>query len=72
MRGIDAITRVFAGGARAARLTLVDGLPGAIVAPGGRPFVVFDFVVRSGRIVSIELIADPDTLAVLHIERVSA
>lgn len=68
MRGIDAITRVFAGGAKAARLTLVDGLAGAMVAPGGRPFVVFDFVVRGGRIVSIELVADPETLAALELE----
>lgn len=72
LRGIDAVTRVFAGGAKAARLTLVDGLAGAMVAPGGRPFVVFDFVVRGGRIVSIELVADPETLAVLDLEPIRA
>lgn len=72
LRGIEAVTRVFAGGAKAARLALVDGLAGAMVAPGGRPFAVFDFVVRGGRVASIELIADPETLAGLDLERVRA
>lgn len=70
MHGIDAVTRVFAGGAKAARLTLVDGLAGAVVAVGGRPLVVFDFLVRSGRVVAIELIADHETLGALDLEPV--
>ncbi len=69
-RGVDAVTRVFAGGAKAARLTQVDGLAGAVVAVGGRPMAVFDFTVRAGRIVGIELVADPDTLAVLDLQPV--
>jgi RNA polymerase sigma-70 factor (ECF subfamily) len=68
MRGIDAVTRVFAGGARAARLALIDGLPGAVVSVGGRPMAVFDFIVRDGRVVGIEVLSDPETLAVLHLE----
>ena len=32
MHGVDAVTRFFAGGAKAARLTLVDGLAGAVVS----------------------------------------
>jgi RNA polymerase sigma-70 factor (ECF subfamily) len=68
MRGIDAVARVFAGGARAARLTLVDGLAGAAVSFGGRPMAVFGFTVRGGRVVGIELVADPETLAVLDLE----
>jgi RNA polymerase sigma-70 factor, ECF subfamily len=70
VRGVDAVTRVFASGARAARLSLVDGLPGAVVAVGGRPTVVFDFTVRGGRVVGIELIADPEILGVLDLEPV--
>jgi len=70
VRGVDAVTRVFASGARAARLSLVDGLPGAVVAMGGRPTVVFDFTVRGGRVVGIELIADPEILEVLDLEPV--
>ncbi len=68
VRGIDAVARVFAGGAKAARLTLVDGLAGAVVSVGGRPMVVFDFTVRGGRIVGIELVADPETLAIVDLE----
>ncbi|MGO9558141.1 MAG: sigma-70 family RNA polymerase sigma factor [Acidimicrobiales bacterium] len=70
MRGVDAVTRVFAGGARAARLTLVDGVAGAVVSVGGRPMVVFGFTVRGGRVVGIELLADPETLKVLALEPV--
>jgi RNA polymerase sigma-70 factor (ECF subfamily) len=70
MRGIDAVARVFAGGAKAARLILVDGLAGAVVSVGGRPMAVFGFTLREGRIAGIELLADPETLAVLELEPV--
>jgi RNA polymerase sigma-70 factor (ECF subfamily) len=70
MHGVDAVTRVFAGGAKAARLAIVDGLPGAVVSVGGRPMAVFDFTVRGGRVVGIELLADPETLGALDLELV--
>ena len=68
VHGPDAVSRVFAGGARAARLTLVDGLAGAVFSAGGRPQVVFGFVVRDGRVLAIELLADPETLAGVVLE----
>jgi RNA polymerase sigma factor (sigma-70 family) len=68
MHGVDAVTRVFAGGAKAARLSLVDGLAGAAVSVGGRPMAVFSFTLRDGRIAGIELLADPETLGVLELE----
>jgi len=68
MPGVDAVTRVFAGGAKAARLALVDGLAGAVVSVGGRPMAVFSFTVRDNRIVGIDLLADPETLAELELE----
>jgi len=68
VRGVDAVARLFAGGARAARLTLVDGLAGAAVSVGGRPMVVFGFTVRNGRVIGIELLAVPETLEVLDLE----
>ena len=37
---------------------------------GGRPMAVFGFTVRGGRVVAIELLADPETLGVLDLERV--
>ncbi len=70
MRGVDAVGRVFAGGAKAARLALVDGLAGAVVSVGGRPMAVFGFTVRDGRIAGIELLADPEILAALELEPV--
>ena len=50
-------------GRPAARPALVDGAPGAVWAPGGRPRVAFGFTVTSGRIVRIDLLADPERLA---------
>lgn len=70
MRGVDAVARVFAGGARGARLTLVDGLAGAVVSVGGRPMAVFGFALRHGRVAVIELLADPETLAAIELEPV--
>jgi RNA polymerase sigma-70 factor (ECF subfamily) len=70
MRGADAVARVFAGRAKVARLSLVDGLAGAVVSVGGRPQVVFGFTVRGGQVVGIELLCDPETLAVLDLEPV--
>ncbi len=70
MYGVDAVTRVFAGGAKAARLMMVDGLAGAVVSVGGRPMAVFSFTLREGLIVGIELISDPEVLSVLELEPV--
>ena len=67
VRGADAVARVFAGRARAARLSLVDGLVGATFSVGGRPRVVFDFSVRGGRVMSIELLADPETIETMDV-----
>ncbi|MHB1739072.1 MAG: sigma-70 family RNA polymerase sigma factor [Actinomycetes bacterium] len=68
VRGLDAVARVFAGGARAARLSLVDGLAGAVVAVGNRPMAVFAFTVRNSRVVGIDLMSDPETLRTLDLQ----
>jgi hypothetical protein len=47
------------------RPALVNGLPGVVSAPHGRVFSVVSFVVRGGRIVEIDAIADPARLAAL-------
>jgi len=72
VRGADAVARVFAGRARVAKLTLVDGLAGAAWSAGGQARSVFAFVVRGGRVVSIELLMDPETLGVLDLEPVAS
>ena len=71
VRGVDAVARVFAGRARVAKLTLVDGLAGAAWSVGGQARSVFAFVVRGGRVASIELLMDPETLGVLDLEPVA-
>jgi len=68
LRGADAVAEQFAGKAKAARLALIDGVPGAVWAPGGVPRVVFGFSIRDGRVVEIELAADAERLSRLAIE----
>jgi RNA polymerase sigma factor (sigma-70 family) len=54
-----------------ARPALVNGAAGVVVAPRGRPYSVMGFTVRGGKIVEIDILADParlrqlDLLAVL-------
>jgi RNA polymerase sigma factor (sigma-70 family) len=62
VRGARAVAETFSGRARFARPALVNGAAGAVWAPGGRPRVVFGFTVRGGRIVEIDLVADPERL----------
>jgi RNA polymerase sigma factor (sigma-70 family) len=53
----------FAGRARFARPALVDGLPGLVVAPQGRPALVLCFTLRRGRIAAIQILAGPERVA---------
>jgi RNA polymerase sigma factor (sigma-70 family) len=62
VRGAAAVAGTFSGRARTARPALVDGAPGAVWAPGGRPRVGFAFTIADGRIVAIDLLADPERL----------
>ncbi|MFJ6786832.1 RNA polymerase sigma factor SigJ [Streptomyces angustmyceticus] len=45
-----------------ARPALVNGAPGLVTARGGRPFSVMGFTVAHGRIVEINILADPARL----------
>lgn len=65
--GAEAVARFFAGRAEAARLALVNGIPAAVWAPGGRPQVVFMFTISGAKITGIGLTADPDLLRDLDI-----
>jgi ketosteroid isomerase-like protein len=67
VRGAPAVAGTFSGRARFATAALVDGAAGAVWAPGGRPRVVFGFTITDGRIVEIELLADPERLAGLDL-----
>jgi RNA polymerase sigma factor (sigma-70 family) len=46
---------------------LVNGAAGVVVAPRGRPFAVMGFTVRGGKIVEIDILADPARLGQLDL-----
>jgi RNA polymerase sigma-70 factor (ECF subfamily) len=54
--------------ARFARPAIVNGAAGVVVVPGGNLFAVVGFTVAGGRIVEIDLIADPEKLRGLAFE----
>ena len=62
VRGAKAVAETFVGRARAAQPALVNGEPGLVWAHGGRPRVVFGFTIANGRIIAIELFANPERI----------
>ena len=62
VQGVAAVADFFSGRARAARLALVNGVPGLVWATGGRPRVVFGFTITNGKIAAISLHGDPALL----------
>jgi RNA polymerase sigma-70 factor (ECF subfamily) len=52
------------------RPALVNGAPGAVTAPGGVPRAVMGFTVAGGRIVEIDILADPERLSRLDLSAV--
>src|ERR1043166_1582628 len=68
LRGAEAVAATFSGRARAAEPALVDGAAGAVWAQGGRPRVVFGFTITGGKIIAIDLVADPERLERLELE----
>jgi RNA polymerase sigma factor (sigma-70 family) len=62
LRGAAEVAGQVAGQERLAGPALIDGAAGAVWAPRGRPIIVFDFDISGGRIVAIDVIADPDRL----------
>jgi RNA polymerase sigma factor (sigma-70 family) len=70
VRGAPAVARQALSFARLAlfvRPALVNGAAGVVVASGGRPFSVMGFTVRGGRIVEIDVLADPARLRQLDL-----
>jgi len=56
--GARAVAQGFSGKAQAARPALVDGVPGAVWAPGGVVRAAFSFTFAAGRIAGIEILMD--------------
>jgi RNA polymerase sigma-70 factor, ECF subfamily len=65
--GADAVARVFAGRARAAAPALLDGEPGLAFAAGGRTVSLFRMTIVDGRVVAVDLVADPVTVAAVDV-----
>lgn len=68
IRGATAVAETFAGRARAAKPALIDGVPGAVWAPGGRPRVAFSFRMEDGKIATIDLLGDPEKLRLVELD----
>ena len=66
--GATAVAKAFSGRAQGAQTAMVDGAVGAVWASGGTPRAVFDFTIISGKIVAIDLLADPAQLQELDVQ----
>ena len=67
VRGASDVASQFSGRARAAKLALVNCAIGLVWATGGEPRVVFDFTIMDGKIVAIDMLADPERLRELDL-----
>jgi RNA polymerase sigma-70 factor, ECF subfamily len=50
---------------------IVNGAAGVVVMVGGRPFSIMGFTIAGGRIVAIDVLADPDRLANIDLSRLA-
>lgn len=66
--GAEAVANQFNGAAQAAQVALIDGVPGAVWAPGGVTRAAFVFTIRNGKVAEIELAANPERLSRLDIQ----
>jgi RNA polymerase sigma-70 factor (ECF subfamily) len=75
VRGAEAVAKQamsFRRFAETATRALVNGVPGGVAwLPDGRPFAVLSATVAGGRIVSIDVLADPDRLGRLDLDLVA-
>jgi RNA polymerase sigma-70 factor (ECF subfamily) len=67
VQGASTVAQAFAGRARGAQPAVIDGVPGAVWAPGGKLRAVFDFLIIDYRIVAIEVIAEPELVEQLDV-----
>ena len=74
MRGREAVAKrafSFRGLAGGARPALVNGAAGLVVFRGEKPFAVMAFTVAAGRVVEIDILADPERLATVDVSSVA-
>jgi RNA polymerase sigma-70 factor (ECF subfamily) len=65
--GSGPVAEAFLGRAQAAEATVLDGVLGVVVTPGGRLLLALEVAVENGRIVEIDAVADPARLAALKL-----
>ncbi|POY01323.1 hypothetical protein C3469_10585 [Mycobacterium kansasii] len=64
---VAALARSYAAPEREVRAATVNGAAGAVIFVAGRPAAVMGFLVRSGRIAAIDVLADPQRVAKLDL-----
>jgi RNA polymerase sigma factor (sigma-70 family) len=62
VRGARGVAKIFSGGAQTAQPALIDGAIGLVWAMDGRPRVAWDFTIRDGKVVHIDMLCDRETL----------
>jgi RNA polymerase sigma factor (sigma-70 family) len=67
LHGAATVADAFSGRARTAQPALVNGTVAAVWAPGGEPRVVFGLTIVRGKIVAIDMIADPERIRELDV-----
>jgi RNA polymerase sigma factor (sigma-70 family) len=67
VHGADAVAKGFAGRAQGARLVLINGSVGAVVAPRGKLLFVLEIKIEEGKITEIEMIAEQSRIRQLDI-----
>jgi RNA polymerase sigma factor (sigma-70 family) len=67
VRGSSLVARFFSGRAGGARLAVIDGKTGAVVVPDGGTRIAIEFTVAEGRIIAIDVVADPAQLGELDV-----
>lgn len=67
IRGAPAVAQAFKGHTQGAQLGLVNGTVGAVWAPHGQPRGAFSFTIKDGKILEIDMIADPARIRRLNL-----
>jgi RNA polymerase sigma-70 factor (ECF subfamily) len=67
MHGAVDVATALSGGARGARLAVIDGLAGFVWAPGGTTRGIVEFTVHDGRIVAITVTGDAERIAAVDL-----
>jgi RNA polymerase sigma-70 factor (ECF subfamily) len=71
VRGGRAVATALSGQAAAAQTALIEGTPGAVWAPGGRPRAIFAFRIIGDAVTEIEIVTEPSVVKALQVELIT-